>query len=95
MKVSLRGILGIKPGNAITRQYRNARNSVRVEATLAGGNAASAINSAINGHVGLAAVNSSAAFLMGSMGNASYKKAQLLRPQYNEIVARAKRIYKK
>ena len=95
MKVSLRGMLGIKPGNAITRQYRNARNLVRLEATMAGSNAACAINSAINDNVGLAACHSSAALLIVTMGNVSYKEARFLRPQYNEIVARAKRIYKK
>lgn len=86
---------GMRPGNSIVRQYKNSKiqRNAGIVGTLM--DFSFAAQHASEHHAGWATVFGGFTCLMIKLTKDAHLRLKSLRPQYEEIVARARQIYKK
>ena len=85
----------ILPGNAINRQYRNAKNLRNKGWALMGASTALAAITAKNKDVPLTVINAGAIFVCGKGVESTINKMRSLKTDYNKIIERTLRIKNK
>ncbi len=88
-------VLKIKPGNAITRQYRNLRKSAAAASVGAGVSGVATIKCFAAKQPVEGAVSVGSLAFLSDIAMDMFSSLKKLRPQYKAIVKRAKSIYNK
>lgn len=88
----IRKILNLKPGTAVTRQYRNARKTRAFCAANAVVACSLGYKHAKSGS-NMTFIDMANIVLFGKLAEKAHANMKNLKPQYNEIVNRAKAIF--